>query len=427
MSMFRIRYSSCALALLIFTFTATLVALPFSTVVFGQDLSGTWSGMFRSTGPAGSLEMNFSRSANTLNGETTIRFEGQEAKGAMRDLAVVEDKISFSSTLDGAEAKFTGAVKGPKILGTFEVFERGLLTAGGAFCVSKDTAAKCAETDVPPLRAVQLKVQRADENYDTTVANPAYTSTHPKVLFDEAHRNLHKTTGNFKPFVDLIRHDGYAITPNTDPFSASVLNGYDILVIANARGEANGSAFTDDEIEAVIEWVRRGGSLLLIADHTPFGGFAEKLANRFGVDMSKGYTDDPANRDPVIKDLLFSRDNTLLGDHPVTNGRNAGEHINRVVSFTGQSLKSPDAVPILKLADTAYDEFPNSDKELPAAGRAQALAFEYGKGKVFVSGEAGMLTAQLTRDDRKFGLNVPGIDNRQYALNIVHWLSGLLK
>ncbi len=26
-----------------------------------------------------------------------------------------------------------------------------------------------------------------------------------------------------------------------------------------------------------------------------------------------------------------------------------------------------------------------------------------------------------------FGMNRPGIDNRQLALNIVHWLSGLLK
>ena len=29
--------------------------------------------------------------------------------------------------------------------------------------------------------------------------------------------------------------------------------------------------------------------------------------------------------------------------------------------------------------------------------------------------------------DEKFGMNVPGIDNRQMALNILHWLSGLLE
>jgi hypothetical protein len=25
------------------------------------------------------------------------------------------------------------------------------------------------------------------------------------------------------------------------------------------------------------------------------------------------------------------------------------------------------------------------------------------------------------------GMNVPGNDNKQYALNVMHWLSGLLK
>ena len=27
----------------------------------------------------------------------------------------------------------------------------------------------------------------------------------------------------------------------------------------------------------------------------------------------------------------------------------------------------------------------------------------------------------------KIGMNVPGLDNRQMALNIMHWLSGLLE
>jgi len=37
------------------------------------------------------------------------------------------------------------------------------------------------------------------------------------------------------------------------------------------------------------------------------------------------------------------------------------------------------------------------------------------------SGEAAMLTAQVYKDDH-FGMNTPGCDNQQFALNIVHWL-----
>jgi hypothetical protein len=40
-------------------------------------------------------------------------------------------------------------------------------------------------------------------------------------------------------------------------------------------------------------------------------------------------------------------------------------------------------------------------------------------------GEAAMLTAQLDREGNRFGMNVAGIDNRQLALNIVHWLMHL--
>jgi hypothetical protein len=45
-----------------------------------------------------------------------------------------------------------------------------------------------------------------------------------------------------------------------------------------------------------------------------------------------------------------------------------------------------------------------------------------------VLGEAAMLSAQLGGPNQMpFGMKRPGIDNRQLALNIVHWLSGLLK
>ncbi len=55
------------------------------------------------------------------------------------------------------------------------------------------------------------------------------------------------------------------------------------------------------------------------------------------------------------------------------------------------------------------------------------MAFPFGKGRVVVMGEAAELSAQVAGLDRKMGMNVPGIDNRQMALNILHWLSGLLE
>ena len=214
-----------------------------------------------------------------------------------------------------------------------------------------------------PLATAQ---QRPDPEFNTVVEHPTFTKNFPRVLFDEAHNNFHTTTGRYKPFADLISNDGYNVVRNRKPFTKAGLDTFKILVIANALGAedmdddgAEKSAFTEEECDAVRDWVKAGGALLLIADHAPFGGAAENLGKRFGVDMSKGYTFDAANS--FVKDgpssLLFSRENKLLLDHPITSGRNEGELVKRVFTFTGQSLKGPeDSFAFMALADTARDK-----------------------------------------------------------------------
>lgn len=325
--------------------------------------------------------------------------------------------------------------------------------------------------------------QVADPNFDARVAHPAYAKDGPKVLFDEAHNNFHTASGRYKPFADLITNDGYRITPNQQRFSPDTLKGFEILVISNALGaprmnapEASSPAFTDQECDAVRDWVKAGGDLLLIADHAPMGAANQILAKRFGVDMRSAYTSDSINYDKETGNnsfIVYTRDNGLLTDHPITKGRDVSERINRVMTFTGQSITGPPgSVALLKLADTAQDVPPPSQADIQAAiqaaiakarqggqpqeqvppgmnlppgtiatrvqlpenaaisaaGRAQGIAFRFGRGRVVVLGEAGMLSAQLgAAKGIPFGMNRPGIDNRQLALNIVHWLSGLLK
>jgi hypothetical protein len=275
--------------------------------------------------------------------------------------------------------------------------------------------------------------QQSDPTFDTKVAHPSYRTEHPRVLFDEAHYNFHTTDGRYKPFAEVIANDGFKVIPNKQKFTKDLLSKGEILIIANALGadgmganDASNSAFTEAECDAVRDWVREGGSLLLITDHAPFGSAAQSLANRFGVDMSKGYTADPSNSEGGETSLVFTRKNKLLGDHPIMKGRDDSEKINRIQTFTGQSLKGPaGSVAILKLGDTAVDAGDDGNPR-SAAGRAQGIAFPFGKGRVVVMGEAAELSAQLIGNER-FGMNVPGLDNRQMALNIMHWLSGLLE
>jgi len=282
--------------------------------------------------------------------------------------------------------------------------------------------------------------QVADPNFDTKVAHPAYAKTGPKVLFDEAHNNFHTASGRYKPFADLITSDGYRVTPNKEKFAAASLKGFDILVISNALGaermnmpEAANPAFTAEECDAIRDWVKGGGNLLLIADHAPMGSANQILADRFGVNMSKMFTVDNQNYDKESNNpgfIIYTRESGRLADHPITRGRNDSERINKIITFTGQSLKGPaDSIAFMKLADSAVDAMAGvNSNPMSAAGRSQGLAMSSGKGRVVVLGEAAMLSAQLAGPNKMpFGMNRPGIDNKQMALNIMHWLSGLLK
>lgn len=291
--------------------------------------------------------------------------------------------------------------------------------------------------------------QLYDPNFNTRVADPAYRTDPPRVLYDEAHLNLHTADGRYKGLVDLIKNDGYDLRVNRDAFTVERLNGVSVLMVVGARGpnDANNNpAFTEPEIAVIDQWVRAGGSLLLIADHFPFGAAAEPLGRRLGVDMGNGIVEDPKNHEPKLDEshVIFSRENGLLHEHPITQGRKQSERIERVLTFTGTSLRGPaEGSAFLSLSDAAVDRpasAPTVDKAggdvrvsvtygepVSARGRAQGLAMEVGKGRVVVLSEAGMLSAQRNGPGGSpVGMNFPGYDNRQLALNIMHWLSRLL-
>ena len=290
------------------------------------------------------------------------------------------------------------------------------------------------------LDSISRAQQVADPNFDAKVAHPAYPKNGPRVLFDEAHNNFHTAGGRYKPFADLITNDGYQVTPNKEKFSATTLKAFEILVISNALGaermnmpEASNPAFTAEECDAVRDWVKGGGHLLLIADHAPMGSANQIMADRFGVNMSKMFTIDTENYDKESSNpgfIVYTRESGRLVDHPITRGRSEAERVHKIIAFTGQSLKGPpDSIAFMKLSDSAVDALPGVNKDpVSAAGRAQGIAMSFGKGRVVVLGEAAMLSAQLGGPNKTpFGMNRPDLDNKQIALNIMHWLSGLLK
>ncbi len=276
---------------------------------------------------------------------------------------------------------------------------------------------------------------------DLRVRRPAYQAAGPLVLFDAAHSNVHTSTGRYERFASLMRADGYRIEPNTLPLDRGQLQAGTILVIVSALGANRDStpelsgrpAFTSREMDSVEVWVRRGGALLLIVDHEPTGLANAALAARFGVHLADGWVEDPDSTHHWAGCrgcLRFTRATGLLGDHPITQGRDSTEQVRGVVSAVGQSLGGPPGAGVLlRLSRGALDIRTRGDTT-SAAGRSQGVALAFGAGRVVVLGEAAMLAGMAApRPDspfRRWWSQEPGIHNRQFALNILHWLSGVL-
>lgn len=293
------------------------------------------------------------------------------------------------------------------------------------------------------LLASSQAQQVADTTFNPPIAKPAYSAgSGPVVMVDEAHFNFHTASGRYVSFAQLLRRDGYVVQASTSRFDKESLGNGKILVIANAIAAVNQedwvlpnpSAFTDDEIAAVRDWVREGGALLLIADHMPFAGAAEKLGAAFGIRFSNCFAMFAEQSRGAI--FAFHRSDGRLAQHPIINGRTADERIDSLTTFTGsafqveagaQPLFVLDSSQVLLMPETAW-QFTPETRRLPAAGWLQGATLKFGKGRVAVFGEAAMFSAQLAGANRTpIGMNSPQApQNYRFLLNVMHWLSGLL-
>lgn len=298
-------------------------------------------------------------------------------------------------------------------------------------------------------------VQDVDASFRPNVGAPAFgEQRRPRIAIDEGHSNFHTANGRYRPFARLAEGDGFRVIANPGLITPEALRNIDIFVTANALGfkglaqqfanmmglerlvHLDVDAFTDDEIALLSSWVSQGGRALIVADHAPAAHASRRLAAAFGVEMTTWWAEDAENAEPETRNpatIVFTRERDLLGDHAILNGRDAAERINRVMTFTGQALKpGPGGVALLRLSSAAR-EYPfrvsNELRGRSAAGLAQAVAVEFGKGRVVVLGEAAALTAQRIEPPGAapylMGMNRPGTDNQQFALNIMRWLMGV--
>jgi len=297
--------------------------------------------------------------------------------------------------------------------------------------------------------------QKADPDFKPKNTKISFSSENSPIVFiDEAHNNFHTANGRYKPFVQVLTSNGYTVKPSKEKFTLEYLKQADILVIANAldknRRDYNppyGDAFEAEEVEAVKQWVSQGGSLFLVADHTPFPKIIEKLTVAFDFEFSNGHVDN----------VIFRIDNNTLIEHEITKGNSdsqsdvqlgmytdpivqgimkAASHSERIVqvkTFGGSAFQIPEnAKSLLILGKGAISIMPDIPFQVNAEtprvsmdGWSQGAILEVEKGRVAVFAEAMMFSSQVTvKTGKKYGLVSNGAEqNEQFLLNIMHWLS----
>jgi len=284
--------------------------------------------------------------------------------------------------------------------------------------------------------------QTADETFHFDNPDPAFApGSGPLVCVDAAHNNFHTANGRYRPFAQLLRGDGYRVEGFDATFSLEALDRCDLLVIASPLADANAgadwsfphpSAFTRDELGATYSWVRSGGAILLISDHPPFAGAMRDLGMMLGVGVLDGYAYHPTQEPDTFRSEMGT-----LADHAITRGRNQGERVDQVVTWTGQAFVAAEGIDPLIIwgpgAVTAVGlgkNFPDIPREewplIGIEGWLHAAAAELETGRFVVLGEAAMCTAQ-SAEDLTFGLGAPEAEqNAQFCLNVVRWLTGVL-
>ena len=230
------------------------------------------------------------------------------------------------------------------------------------------------------------------------------------ILVDEAHQNRHglgsaEAPGTLRWIAAPAEAARIAVERAGAPVGPETLARATLLVVAGVPSDTVSEA----EVRAIVEWVRGGGSLLLLTDHEPFGRPVLPLAEALGVGFTLDVVADPHAGDPRAPGaarLVFTRAEGLVGDHPITEG------VDRVVTYGGQGVwrEAEGSVALLRL--------PGSPRV------AQLVAFQFGRGRVVVSGETALFTAQRHGDSAPIGVGDPETDNGRLATNTLRWLLG---
>lgn len=216
-----------------------------------------------------------------------------------------------------------------------------------------------------------------------------------KIFFDETQKERGKINTNYSMLRDALRGEDFQVDVYNDfPISEKSLK-CDVLVFACP----DGSKLAKNEIEAVVNFVERGGGLLVIGNAGGDRGLRtnmNEVLNKLGVEMLSDQVKDEANNEfkmpthPVMKDIK---------DHPICNG------VSEIVIVAGCSVRGSSNMRGIAFTSPVAEP-PNAPV---------IVTGEYKAGRVVAIGSYRLFS--------NYGAGLSLRNNRTFAMNIFRWLA----
>ena len=242
------------------------------------------------------------------------------------------------------------------------------------------------------------------------------------VVFEEAHLPPYtigsnpaaEVVGGYSEFANYIIANGYTVStinPGTT-ITPDVLAPVDVLVIV-----APSNSYYDSELNAIEDWVRNGGNLLLISDNGYYGYQARTIATRFGINMQGDMICD--SDENVGYPYWPFYDGSNIIPHMATDG------VSRVEMYAGDGIiwAPTGEMPLIRTDSDGTAYWYNSGRSAP--GISVASAFEggtTGSGRLVVVTDTNVWDSAYDADGdgtRDFYDSY----NEIFALDCIDWLS----
>ena len=233
------------------------------------------------------------------------------------------------------------------------------------------------------------------------------------VLIDLTHNEmLNIDEEEFKEFLNLLKRLVLKIKKNeNEKITKEILENVDLLILGNPINDF----FSSIEIKYVIDFVRKGGGLLLVseygADHLQRTNLND-ISRKFGIFFEKNLIKEMNSNNKNCTSILHIQN---LAKHRIT--KNIREMI---IGGACSLILTKEVKPLLQTnVNFVWSEIYNNTSEewTKDEENQQIIAAytEFGQGKVIAIGDIDIFTT-----NPKIGIN--SLDNQKFLQNIITWL-----